>query len=78
VAAHKSKKQANNRFVRALARRTFMNRAFTWPRLLGNSSGGIAYGGDYNPDQWPESVWPEDIRLMQQAGINVVALGIFS
>lgn len=55
-----------------------MNRAFTWPRLLGNSSGGIAYGGDYNPDQWPESVWPEDIRLMQQAGINVVALGIFS
>lgn len=55
-----------------------MNRAFTWPRLLGNSSGGIAYGGDYNPDQWPESVWPEDIRLMQQAGVNVVALGIFS
>ncbi|RYQ06207.1 beta-galactosidase [Bifidobacterium pseudolongum subsp. globosum] len=55
-----------------------MNRAFTWPRLLGNSSGGIAYGGDYNPDQWTESVWPEDIRLMQQAGVNVVALGIFS
>ena len=55
-----------------------MSRAFLWPRLLGNSSGGIAYGGDYNPDQWPESVWPEDIRLMQQAGVNVVALGIFS
>ena len=55
-----------------------MNRAFTWPRLLGNSSGSIAYGGDYNPGQWPESVWPEDIRLMQQAGINVAALGIFS
>ena len=38
----------------------------------------IAYGGDYNPDQWPESVWEEDIRLMQEAGVNLVSLGIFA
>jgi beta-galactosidase len=38
----------------------------------------IAYGGDYNPDQWPEHVWEEDVRLMREAGVNLVSLGIFS
>ena len=36
------------------------------------------YGGDYNPEQWPEEVWPEDIRRMKEAGVNFVSLGIFS
>ena len=36
------------------------------------------YGGDYNPDQWPEEVWQEDVRLMQEAGVNLVTLGVFS
>jgi beta-galactosidase len=36
------------------------------------------YGGDYNPDQWPEAIWAEDVRLMQEAGVNLVSLGIFS
>jgi len=36
------------------------------------------YGGDYNPDQWPERVWAEDVRLMREAGVNLVSLGIFS
>ncbi|MEY9940651.1 beta-galactosidase [Streptacidiphilus sp. MAP5-3] len=40
--------------------------------------GGIAYGGDYNPEQWPEEVWAEDVALMRQAGVNLVSLGIFS
>ncbi len=40
--------------------------------------GHLAFGGDYNPEQWPESVWPEDIALMQQAGVNLVSVGIFS
>ncbi len=38
------------------------------------------HGGDYNPDQWldhPE-VLEDDIRLMKQAGVNVVTLGVFS
>jgi beta-galactosidase len=38
----------------------------------------IFYGGDYNPDQWPEDVWYEDVRLMREAGVNLVSLGIFS
>jgi beta-galactosidase len=38
----------------------------------------VLYGGDYNPEQWPEEVWREDVRLMQEAGVNLVSLGIFS
>ncbi|OXM83179.1 beta-galactosidase [Paenibacillus rigui] len=36
------------------------------------------YGGDYNPEQWPEEVWLEDMRLMKKAGVNIVSIGIFS
>ncbi|MFF5565712.1 beta-galactosidase [Streptomyces sp. NPDC012623] len=39
---------------------------------------GLAFGGDYNPEQWPESVWQEDVRLMREAGVNLVSVGIFS
>ncbi|WP_328440447.1 beta-galactosidase [Streptomyces sp. NBC_00444] len=39
---------------------------------------GIAYGGDYNPEQWPEEVWAEDVRLMREAGVTMVSVGIFS
>jgi beta-galactosidase len=38
----------------------------------------IWYGGDYNPDQWPEEVWQEDMRLFRKAGINVATLPVFS
>jgi beta-galactosidase len=39
---------------------------------------GIALGCDYNPEQWPRAVWPEDIRLMREAGVGFVTLGVFS
>ncbi|MEH0416336.1 beta-galactosidase [Streptomyces sp. B21-083] len=39
---------------------------------------GIVYGGDYNPEQWPEEVWAEDMRLMHEAGVTMVSVGIFS
>ncbi|MER7795075.1 beta-galactosidase [Streptomyces sp. NPDC097640] len=39
---------------------------------------GIAYGADYNPEQWPQEVWAEDMRLMREAGVNMVSVGIFS
>ncbi|CAM5434029.1 Beta-galactosidase OS=Streptomyces aurantiogriseus OX=66870 GN=GCM10010251_65790 PE=3 SV=1 [Streptomyces aurantiogriseus] len=39
---------------------------------------GIAYGGDYNPEQWPEEVWAEDMRLMGEAGVTMVSVNIFS
>jgi beta-galactosidase len=39
---------------------------------------GLAFGGDYNPEQWPEDVWAEDVALMRRAGVNLVSVGIFS
>src|SRR5690606_6693758 len=39
---------------------------------------GIAYGGDYNPEQWPREVHEEDVALMREAGVNLVSLGMFS
>lgn len=38
----------------------------------------IYYGGDYNPEQWPEDVWREDMCLMKKAHINIVTLNVFS
>ena len=38
----------------------------------------IFYGGDYNPEQWPERVWAEDAQLMQEAGVNLVSVAIFA
>ncbi|MFD0308544.1 beta-galactosidase [Streptomyces sp. NPDC127119] len=40
--------------------------------------GRVLFGGDYNPEQWPEEVWREDVRLMREAGVNSVTLGVFS
>ena len=37
----------------------------------------IWHGGDYNPDQWPEDVWDEDVGLMRKAGINIATLPVF-
>ncbi|MGP3983592.1 beta-galactosidase [Streptomyces sp. KR80] len=39
---------------------------------------GLAFGGDYNPEQWPREVWSDDHRLMKEAGVNLVSVGIFS
>ena len=38
----------------------------------------LAFGADYNPEQWPRAVWDDDIALMQEAGVNIVSLAIFS
>jgi beta-galactosidase len=38
----------------------------------------VLYGGDYNPEQWPPSVWREDVALMRSAGVNLASVGIFS
>lgn len=52
----------------------------TWLRrhLNRQQPAGLSYGADYNPEQWPKSVWHEDVRLMREAGVNIVSLGIFS
>ena len=38
----------------------------------------IWHGGDYNPEQWPASVWDEDIALMQESSFKVATIGVFS
>ncbi|MCL2594237.1 MAG: beta-galactosidase [Promicromonosporaceae bacterium] len=38
----------------------------------------LAYGGDYNPEQWDDATIERDLELMQEAGVTVVSVGIFS
>lgn len=38
----------------------------------------LLFGGDYNPEQWAEDVWAEDVALMREAGVTTVTLGVFS
>ncbi len=40
----------------------------------------LCYGGDYNPEQWIgyDGIWDEDLRMMKEARINCVTLGVFS
>lgn len=38
----------------------------------------VLYGGDYNPDQWDENTWEEDIRQLKHHKINTVTLPVFS
>ncbi|MFT3796885.1 beta-galactosidase [Microbacterium sp.] len=47
--------------------------ALRWPELSG-----IAFGGDYTPEQWSREVWHEDVALMRAAGVNLVSIGIFA
>ncbi|MEH0514946.1 beta-galactosidase [Streptomyces sp. B21-106] len=38
----------------------------------------IPYGGDYNPEQWPQEIHDEDHRLFTLAGIDTLTVGVFS
>ena len=38
----------------------------------------IAFGGDYNPEQWDEATWEEDMHLFGLAHIDTVTLNVFS
>lgn len=38
----------------------------------------ILYGGDYNPEQWPEDTWNDDIKVFKQADINSATVNVFS
>ncbi|MGF0169826.1 beta-galactosidase [Streptomyces sp. Marseille-Q5077] len=48
------------------------------PGMSDATRGSILFGGDYNPEQWPEQTWHEDVRLMKEAGVTSVTLGVFS
>ncbi len=51
---------------------------YRWVKNGSQQPGTMRYGADYNPEQWPREVWDEDVRLMREAGVNIVSLGIFS
>ncbi|BAL86224.1 putative beta-galactosidase [Actinoplanes missouriensis 431] len=36
------------------------------------------FGGDYNPEQWPEEVQEADVALMREAGVTAVTVGVFA
>lgn len=57
----------------------FRSMNFTRMKNILNGTG-LIHGCDYNPEQWEDipDIWEEDYRLMRQAGINGVALGIFA
>ncbi|MEV8214157.1 beta-galactosidase [Leifsonia sp. NPDC077715] len=38
---------------------------------------GMILGCDYNPEQWDRAVWREDIALMRELGVGLVAINIF-
>lgn len=47
-------------------------------RIAALSGGdGLVFGCDYNPEQWDRGVWPDDVRLMREAGVGLVAINIF-
>jgi beta-galactosidase len=41
------------------------------------AAAGLDLGCDYNPEQWSPEVWEEDVRLMRDAGVTIVAINIF-
>lgn len=47
------------------------------PRPTIELDSGMAFGCDYNPEQWDPEVWVEDVAAMKQAGVNLVAINIF-
>ena len=42
------------------------------------SASKLHIGSSYYPEHWPEERWPEDIRLMREAGMTVARLGEFA
>jgi len=38
----------------------------------------ILFGGDYNPNQWPQDIWQEDMVMFEKAHINSATINVFS
>ena len=49
----------------------------TIPTIPAISFPHVLHGGDYNPEQWPQDVWDEDVRLMRLAHVNIATLPVF-
>lgn len=40
--------------------------------------GHFLFGGDWNPEQWPEDTWEHDLDMLEDAHINEVTINVFS
>lgn len=40
--------------------------------------GSFLFGGDWNPEQWPEDTWEHDIEMLEDAHINEATINVFS
>ena len=38
----------------------------------------VLYGGDYNPEQWDQDIRDKDMELLNEAGVDIVTLNVFS
>lgn len=43
----------------------------------------LPYGGDYNPEQWPEKIWEEDMKLLpgsrsRHSNVKCIFMGSFA
>lgn len=36
------------------------------------------FGGDWNPEQWPEDTWERDLAMLEHAHVNEVTINVFS
>jgi beta-galactosidase len=45
---------------------------------MSSSSSCLRFGAAYYPEHWAEERWPEDIRLMREAGLSVARLAEFA
>jgi beta-galactosidase len=45
---------------------------------MSSTSWRLHLGAAYYPEHWPEERWPEDIRLMREAGLTVVRMAEFA
>src|SRR3569623_1451079 len=48
------------------------------PQALAAVHNGLFIGPAWYPEQWPESAWAEDLRLMKAHGANVVRIGEYA
>jgi beta-galactosidase len=46
----------------------------SWPPKLHR----LAFGGDYNPEQWPRETRVEDMALMREANVTLATVGVFA
>jgi beta-galactosidase len=57
---------------------TSRSRDLPEPRTFPWIADGLALGGDWSPEQWPEELWADDVALMRRAGVNSINLAVFS